>query len=187
MSTASVFDCRGTYDENWPLPQTLTLEQYRRVFFRPDAHFVDGRIVSRTLGDYLHGKTVGAIIGALSSASKASASRSCISLRLQTSPTRIRVCDIVVLRSGVPAEPVPTIPPLLCIEVITTGQAPEDEIPTLADYLAMGVENIWLIDPIRRAAFTFGSIGLHEADPTRLTVPNSPIHLDLTEAFAAID
>ncbi len=47
----------------------------------------------------------------------------------------------------------------------------------------MGVTNIWLIDPLRRAAFTFDATGLHEADPTRLTVPGTPIHLDLTEAF----
>jgi hypothetical protein len=51
----------------------------------------------------------------------------------------------------------------------------------------MGVENIWLIDPIRRSAFTFDAAGLHEADPINLTVPNTPIRLDLTEAFAAID
>jgi hypothetical protein len=51
----------------------------------------------------------------------------------------------------------------------------------------MGVQNVWLVDPIRRAAFTFDANGLHEADPTRLTVPGTPIHLDLTEAFAAID
>ena len=43
MASAAVFDYRGEYDENWPLPKELTLEQYRRVFFRPDAHFVDGR------------------------------------------------------------------------------------------------------------------------------------------------
>jgi hypothetical protein len=51
----------------------------------------------------------------------------------------------------------------------------------------MGVPNIWLIDPIYRAAFTFGTSGLREVDPTQLTVPGTPIHLDLTEAFAAID
>jgi hypothetical protein len=51
----------------------------------------------------------------------------------------------------------------------------------------MGVKNIWLIDPIRRAAFTFDADGLHEADPANLTVPNTQIKLDLTEAFAALD
>ncbi len=51
----------------------------------------------------------------------------------------------------------------------------------------MGVQNIWLIDPIRRAAWTFDTGGLHEIDPTHLIVPNTPIELDLTEAFAATD
>jgi len=187
MATAPVFDYRGEYDENWPLPRTLTLEQYRRVIFRPDAHFVDGEIQPRTLGDWTHSKTVGEIIGALHPACTENGLSACISLRLQTSPTRIRVCDFVVLARNAPREPVPTIPPLLCIEVITEGQSPEDEVETLSDYLAMGVTNIWLVDPIRYVAFTFDAKGLHEADPTRFTVPGTPIHLDLTEAFAAID
>jgi Uma2 family endonuclease len=57
----------------------------------------------------------------------------------------------------------------------------------LADYLAMGVENIWLIDPQRRAAYTFDAAGLHETDTTNLVVPGTPIKVDLTEAFAALD
>jgi hypothetical protein len=51
----------------------------------------------------------------------------------------------------------------------------------------MGVANLWLIDPMRRVAHTFDAAGLHEADTTRLTVPNTPIHLDLTEFFAKLD
>ena len=68
--------------------------------------------------------------------------------------------------------------------------SPEDRITraklVLADYLTMGVENIWLIDPLKKTASTFDAAGLHHADPTHLTIPNTPIHLDLTEAFAAI-
>jgi hypothetical protein len=51
----------------------------------------------------------------------------------------------------------------------------------------MGVANIWLIDPAKRSAQTFYNDGLQDADPTNLRIPNTPIHLDLTEAFAAID
>ena len=187
MATAPAFNYRGEYDENWPLPKTLALEQYRRIIFRPDAHFVDGKILPRTLGDWTHGKAVGAITGALHPTCAENGLCACISLRLQTSPTRIRVCDFVVLDRNAPREAVPTIPPLICIEVVTEGQSPEDEVETLSDYLAMGVKSIWLVDPVRRAAFTFDADGLHEADPTGLMIPNSPIQLDLTEAFAAID
>ena len=182
MATAA-FDYRGEYDENWPLPKTLTLEQYRRVIFRPDAHFVDGQILPRTLGDRTHGEAVVAVAGCICAASETAARGCCISLRLQTLPTRIRVCDIVVLAAGAPKEPVPTIAPLLCVEVITTGQVPEDEVPTLADYVRMGVQNVWLIDPIRHAAFAFDTDGLHPVDPTNLAIFNTPIRLDFTAAF----
>jgi len=188
MVTAPVFDYCGEYDENWPLPETLTLEQYRRVIFRPDAHFVDGKILPRTLGDRTHSKTVGEIIGALDAACTENGLSACISLRLQISPTRIRVCDYVVLDRNAPREDVPTVPPLLCIEVLSQDQqSPEEELETLANYLTMGVENIWLVDPIRCAAFTFDIDGLHQADPTRLIISNLPIRLDLTEAFAAME
>ena len=50
----------------------------------------------------------------------------------------------------------------------------------------MGLANIWLVDPANRGAFTFDVTGLHPADPTSLRVAGTPIHLDLTEAFAAI-
>ncbi len=187
MVDAPIFKHVGTYDENLPLPTHLTRAQYNRVIFRPDAHFVDGEIIPRTLGDSTHNRMIGELIGALDALCIASDLDACISLRLQISPTRIRVCDFVILQPDAPHEQVPTVAPLLCIEVITHGQSPEDELDTLADYLAMGVPNIWLIDPIRRAAYTFDATGLHEADPTNLRVSQTPIRLDLTEAFAAID
>ena len=187
MVAATSFDWRGEYDENLPLPERLSQEQYRRVIFRPDAHFVDGRIIPRNLGDSVHGHAVGYVCGRLQLTCDAIRLSTCISLRLQVCLSRIRVCDIVILRANTPYEPVPTVPPLLCVEVLAPGQPPQEELDTVADYLSMGVQNIWLIDPLSRAAFTFDATGLHEADPTRLSVPNTPIHLDLTEAFAAID
>jgi len=187
MVAEPIFNHVGEYDENWPLPKHLTLAQYSRVIFRPDAHFVEGRVVPRILGDYTHSHTIGELMAALYSVCEGLKLNSCVSLRLQISPIRIRVCDFVVLQPNAPYEPVPTVPPLLCIEVLSPGQSPNEEVDTLADYLAMGVPNIWLIDPIRRAAFTFDSAGLHEADPANLTVANTPIRLDLAEAFAALD
>jgi Uma2 family endonuclease len=187
MASTVTFNYKGTYDENWPLPANLTLEQYSHVIFRPDAHFVDGRIVPRTLGDHTHSRMVAEITSKLYPLYEAAHLSCCISLRLRISPSRIRVCDFVVLQADAPREDVPTVPPLLCVEVLSDGQSPEDEIETLADYLTMGVENIWLIDPIYRAAFTFDAAGLHKADPTSLRVPKTPIHLDLTSAFAALD
>ena len=112
--------------------------------------------------------------------------RPVIEQRIQVNEDRVRVCDVAILRADAPREPVALTPPFICVEVLS----PEDRLSraklVLADYLAMGVEHIWLIDPLRRAAFAFDEAGLHEADPARLNVPGTPILVDLTEAFAAI-
>jgi Uma2 family endonuclease len=99
----------------------------------------------------------------------------------------VRIADVAILRANAPREKVSLTPPLICIEILS----PEDRLSraklVLADYLAMGVPHIWLIDPIRRAAFTFDERGLLEVDPHNLAVPGTAIRLDLSEAFSAID
>ena len=168
-------------------PVLLSIEEYLRTSYHPDADYVDGEIVERILGEYEHGKIQGWIFQIFNMNGKKWKTDPVVEQRIRVAPRRVRVCDVAILRVGTPREPVTITPPLICIEVLS----PEDRLSraklVLADYLAMGVENIWLIDPIRRAAFTFDAGGLHEADPTNLTVANTPIRLDLTEAFAAID
>lgn len=187
MPADPTFNYRGEYDENWPLPSHLSQEQYSHVFFRPDAHFIDGQIVPRVLGDYTHSRTVGSLLGLVYPVCNSDGLMALLSIRLQTAPTRIRVCDLAILNANAPREQVPTVPPLLCIEVLSPGQSPVEERDTLSDYLAMGVRNIWLIDPTEQGVFTFDSQGLQRADPTHMLFPNTAIHLDLTEAFAALD
>jgi Uma2 family endonuclease len=165
----------------------LSIEEYLRTSYKPDADYVDGEIEERNLGEFEHAR-LQLLIGAFFAVhEKAWNIRGVIEQRIRVSSSRVRVCDLALLRADAPREKVTTTPPLICIEILS----PEDRIPraklVLADYLAMGVQNIWLIDPIQRKAFTFDTTGLHEADPTNLTVPTTPIHLNLTEAFAAID
>jgi len=168
-------------------PTLLSIEEYLRTSYHPDADYVDGEIEERILGEYEHGKIQGWIFQIFNMNGKNWQTDPVVEQRIRVSPKRVRVCDVAILRVGAPRERVTLTPPLICVEVLS----PEDRLSraklVLADYLAMGVQNLWLIDPVRRAAFTFDADGLHEADPTNLTVPNTPIKLDLTEAFAALD
>jgi Uma2 family endonuclease len=168
-------------------PVLLSIDEYLRTSFHPDADFVDGAIEERNLGEYEHSKIQTLIAVIFTINQEAWHTNAVVEQRIRITENRVRVCDVAVLRADAPRESVTKTPPLICIEVMS----PEDRLyrakEVLSDYLAMGVQNIWLIDPIRRAAFTFDASGLHEADPTRLVVANSPIHLDLTQAFAAIE
>ena len=168
-------------------PTLLSLHEYLRTSYHPDADYVDGEIEERNVGRYEHGKIQTLIAVIFTVNQSAWKTDAVVEQRIQVNPSRVRVCDIAVLRADAPRESVTLTPPLLCIEIL----CPEDRLSraeqVLADYQLKGVPNIWLIDPLRRAAFTFDQTGLHIADPTKLRVPNTPIHLDLTEAFAAID
>jgi Uma2 family endonuclease len=168
-------------------PALLTIEEYLRTSYHPDADFVDGEIEERNLGEYEHAKIQTLIAFLFTLNQKLWQTNAIVEQRIRVAGKRVRICDVTVLRADAPRESVTRTPPLVCIEILS----PEDRLPrvelVLADYLAMGVANIWLVDPVRRVAYTFDATGLRLADPTKLTVPGTPIHLDLTEAFAALD
>lgn len=169
------------------IPALLSINDYLHTSYKPDADFVNGAIQERHLGEIEH-STFQIAIGSWFWFRRTDwGIHPVTEQRVQVSPTNVRVCDVVVLPLEAKGEKVTATPPLVCIEILS----PEDRLSraklVLSDYLQMGVKNIWLIDPIRRAAWTFDAAGLHEADPTRLIVPNTPIFLDLTEAFAALD
>jgi Uma2 family endonuclease len=168
-------------------PALLSIDEYLRTSYHPDADFVDGEIQERHLGEFEHGRVQWLIGLYFGTREKLWNIQGITEQRIRVDVNRVRICDLVLLRADAPREKVTTTPPLLCIEIMS----PEDRLPraelVLADYHRMGVENIWLVDPIRRAAYTFDASGLHIATPANLTIPGTPVYLDLTEAFAALD
>jgi Uma2 family endonuclease len=168
-------------------PTLLSIEQYLHTSYKPDVHFVDGEIEERNVGESPHSRIQGFITHLFLTPEADWSAEPLVEQRIRINSSRVRVCDIAVVRADASFEEVILTPPLLCIEILS----PDDRLPraelVLADYFAMGVPNIWLIDPIRRVAYTYGSRGLQPADVTHLTVPGTSILLDLTEAFAKLD
>lgn len=168
-----------------PLP--LQIDEYLNTSYKPDVDYNDGVLEERNVGIYDHGKIQGWMFHIFTLHAKQWNTDPVVEQRIRVRTNKIRVCDVAVLRGDAPREAVTTTPPLICIEVLSPDDRLGGTKVVLADYLEMGVGIVWLIDPIYRAAFTFDASGLHEADPTRLTVPGSPILVDLTEPFAALD
>ena len=168
-------------------PALLSVDTYLHTSYRPDVDFIAGELRERSVGEFEHGRMQWLIGLSFGNREKEWNLQGVIEQRIRISDDRLRVCDLVLLRADARRERVITTPPLVCIEILS----PEDRLSrakeVLGDYLRFGVQNSWLIDPLRRAAFTFDVAGLHETDPTQLTVPGPPIYLDLTEAFAAMD
>lgn len=168
-------------------PALLSLDEYLHTSYKPDVDYIDGEIEERDLGEFEHSRIQFKLAAFFDGKEKLWGIRGVVEQRIRVSPSRVRICNLAILRADAPRERVTETPPLICIEILS----PEDRLSraqrVLADYLAMGVPNLWLVDPLRRSAHTFDANGLHHADPTRLAVPHTPITLDLTDAFAALD
>jgi Uma2 family endonuclease len=69
--------------------------------------------------------------------------------------------------------------------------SPEDRLSRfqvrIDDYLALGVENIWIFDPDTRRAWTADGEGLHLVQNSELVVRGTPICVVLGELFAELD
>jgi Uma2 family endonuclease len=162
----------------------MTIEQYLRTKFEPDAHFLDGRIEERIAGYYPHSRMLGLVATALDWASEEHFS--CLLLRLQVSPTRIRVCDVVLLRVDSPAEQIPTIPPNVCVEILDPSENLAAALLVLTDYESMGVENIWLIDIANEFAYTYKNNALVRAADNILRSTDEMIALDINPLFQSL-
>jgi Uma2 family endonuclease len=108
-------------------------------------------------------------------------------VRVQVKATRFRVPDLTVLRAGTPRERILTHPPLLVIEILS----PEDRLSRMTDrcgdYLEFGIENIWILDPVRSQSYRVTKAGLELSPSGEITVPGTPIRVALGELFAELN
>jgi Uma2 family endonuclease len=141
----------------------VSVSEYLSRVYRPDREYVDGQLVERNVGEYDHARTQGLILGRILRNEQAWNVRVVPECRVQVKKDRYRIPDISVLRAGAPIEQIIVTPPLLCIEVLS----PEDRISEMQDriddYLAMGVEYVWMIDPRTRRAWITTSESSKEA------------------------
>jgi Uma2 family endonuclease len=55
------------------------------------------------------------------------------------------------------------------------------------EYLAFGIEHVWVVDPYARVAYRGTANGLELVDSGELSIPLSPIRIVLADLFAELD
>ncbi|MDP2997156.1 MAG: Uma2 family endonuclease [Bryobacterales bacterium] len=145
---------------------TMTLvpvAEYLARAYRPDREYVDGVLVERNVGEYDHARLQGLVLACFLRNERRWRIRAVPECRVQVKKSRFRIPDVSVLRAESPIEQIVETPPLLCVEVLS----PEDRIAEMQeridDYLAMGVEYVWMIDPRTRRAWITTNDGSREA------------------------
>jgi Uma2 family endonuclease len=130
--------------------------------WEPDAEYVDGKIEERPMGEYDHADWQGAIVYWFRQHAEEWNLRVQPELRVKVASATYRVPDVAVLSRTNPREQIVTHPPIAVFEVLS----PEDRIPRmmrkLADYEAMGIPQIRVVDPARGVFMRYADGSLTE-------------------------
>jgi Uma2 family endonuclease len=175
MATQPVFD------------KPISVEEYLSTVYEHDCEYVDGVIEERDLGEFEHAFLQAILIGIFLKNREEWRILPLPEQRVQTQRDHFRVPDVTILRVGAPREQIITHPPLLVIEI----QSPEDTlrrtVAKAAEYLAFGIEHVWVIDPAARVAYRGTADGLELVRTGELTIPESPIRIVLADLLAELD
>jgi Uma2 family endonuclease len=141
-------------------PTLISVDEYLTTAYSPDVDYVDGTLEERNEGEKPHSKAQRKLVLLIE---KASGGKVCVwpEQRVQVRATRYRVVDVCAT-IGEPDEDIFTTPPFICIEVLSRRDSMTTIQEKLDDYLGFGVPHIWILDPRRSKAYTYGPEGLVE-------------------------
>ena len=158
-------------------------EYLRTSFDGPDCEYLDGEVVERNMGELPHGDVQFTLARLVWQASRPLGGRVVTEVRIRISPTRYRIPDVSVWFAHDIGEGVPTKPPFLAIEILS----PEDRMtrvqPKIAEYLSIGVEWIWVVDPMEKNAIVFSQSNPAGTLTEMLRTGNPVIEIPLAKAL----
>ena|SRR5579871_75894 len=161
----------------------VSVEEYLSTTYEPDVEYVDGYLEERNLGEIDHSELVLAISTWFLRHAKEWQIRVLPGVRTQVGATRYRVPDIVICARSSQDKRIVREAPLVVIEVLS----PEDRISRyqqrIADYHAMGVTAVWVIDPETRRGWDC-SKGNDWIEKTEFSLP--PMSMNLAAVFAEL-
>jgi Uma2 family endonuclease len=165
----------------------IPVSEYLTASYEHDCDYIDGELQERPAGGRSH-SLLQLILGMIFNANRrAWGIVAGTEMRVQVAATRYRIPDVCVLRRSDPPDDIVKVPPLICIEVLSPDDRMQRVQERFDDYARMGVEHLWLLDPIRRQAWVMLPDGSQTHVAAELTVPGTPIRMVLAEVFAELD
>jgi Uma2 family endonuclease len=124
---------------------------------------VDGAVLERNLGEYDHSRPQALICAFFVNREKQWRVRVVPEQRVQVNLHRFRIPDVCVVLAESPVEAIFRQPPFICIEILSKDDTFKSVTERLDDYLAMGVPNVWVIEPHTRRGYIYNADGFLEA------------------------
>ena len=164
-------------------PTLVSEAEYLSTTYRPDCDLIDGEIQERNVGQKDHSKLQGRVFAWFDARAAQLAIAAFLEMRLRVSHGRYRIPDVCVVMLPEPDEQIFTAPPYIAIEILS----PEDTLRRLQDrfddYLAMGIVNIWVLDPDSARAWHATAEGLLQVRDATLQTTDGAIAMPLADVF----
>jgi Uma2 family endonuclease len=169
------------------VPVLVPLEEYLRTSYRPDCDYVDGEVLERNLGEHDHSDLQTELAHYFRSRRKQWRLHAVVEQRVQVARARFRIPDVCVVKAPGPYPPIFREPPFICIEILSKDDSVSSMQDRIDDYLKFGVPYVWLINPAKRRAWTYGIGWSKEVEDGILRTENPAIEVSLVEVFAGLD
>lgn len=161
----------------------IPVSEYLSTTYRPDRDFLDGELKERNVGEQPHANVQGLLYFIFQRNRAAWQVRPLPEQRVQVARERFRIPDVTVLRSSDPWDPIVTVAPLICVEVLSKDDSLREMQLRVDDYAGLGVENIWIVDPWNRVGYYASTQGFRKTGSDLLEVPGTEIRVSLAEVF----
>ncbi len=166
---------------------TVPVELYLQTSYRPDREFLDGRLLERNLGEIPHSRLQGFFYWVFRSHEADWRLSALTEQRVQVTATRYRVPDVCIVPFHIEDKRIVRAAPLLCIEILSPEDRMSEMQERVDDYLRMGVKAVWVVDPMRRKAFSAEAEGEVTPVPELLRVPGTMVEISVPAVFAELD
>jgi Uma2 family endonuclease len=165
----------------------IPVSEYLSTSYEPDCDYINGELQERNMGERPHSAVQYILTERLNRNRRQWSIIALQEQRVQVNDHRFRVPDVAVLRRSDPVDDIVQKAPLACIEVLSPEDRMNSILDRFDDYARMGVENLWLIDPVRRHAWVVGADGSQQRVTEAFTIEGTPIRISLAEVFAELD
>ncbi len=146
----------------------ISVEEYLKTIYEPDAEYVDGVIEERPMGEDQHSAWQVALVTYFNVRAKEWGIRVRPELRTKTSERRYRIPDIAILDANAPRDPVALVPPLIAFEILSSEDRLSRLLVRLADFETMGAPALYVVDPADNSLFRFSQGKLEAATEINL-------------------
>jgi len=164
----------------------VTVEEYLRSSFEPDAEYVDGQIEERSAGENDHSAWQGAILAWFRQQAQTGQIRVRPELRVQIDSTCFLIPDVTLLDRNLPIEQIVTHPPVAVFEILSPADALKRVMNKCGLYERMGIRTILVIDP-DGPKYRYAAGRLEPLEARSFDLPGSAARFDLDEIEKLLD